>query len=61
MASRVARSLTGMLRQRAKEITAAAKRSIASPRDRSRLANRLIRVQNALAAEPLSFVLTNHN
>jgi uncharacterized membrane protein len=50
-----------VLRQKVDEIAEAAERSIASPHDRDRLANRLMRVREALFAEPVSFVRTNHN
>jgi uncharacterized membrane protein len=50
-----------VLRQKVDEIAEAAERSIASPHDRDRLANRLMRVREALIAEPVSFVWTNQN
>jgi uncharacterized membrane protein len=50
-----------VLRQKVDEIAEAAERSIASPHDRDRLANRLMRVREALFAEQVSFVRTNHN
>jgi uncharacterized membrane protein len=49
-----------VLRQKVDEIAEAAERSIASPHDRDRLAHRLMRVREALVAEPVSFVRTNH-
>lgn len=50
-----------VIRQKVDELEEAAERSIASPHDRDRLANRLMRVREALIAEPVSFVRTNHN
>ncbi len=50
-----------VLRQKVDEIAEAAERSIASPHDRDRLANRLTRVREALVAAPVSFVGTNQD
>ncbi|WP_373509467.1 DUF2254 domain-containing protein [Thiocapsa sp.] len=49
------------LGQTVDEIAEVAERSIASPYDRDRLANRVMRVREALFAEPVSFVRTNRN
>jgi uncharacterized membrane protein len=48
-----------MLGQKVDEVAEAAERSIASPHDLERLANRLARVREALGAGPVSFVKTN--
>ena len=48
-----------VLQQKVDEIGEAAARSIASPHDRHRLANRLTQVREALFAAPVSFVRTN--
>ncbi len=50
-----------LIQQKVDEIAETAERGIASPHDRDRLANRLIRVREALLADPVSFVRTNHN
>jgi uncharacterized membrane protein len=50
-----------VIQQKVEEIAEAAGRSIASPHDRDRLANRLMRVRDALMAHPVSFVRTNQN
>ena len=50
-----------VLGQKVEEIAEVAKRSIASPHDRDRLTNRLIRVREALLAAPVSFVRTNQD
>ncbi|UHD16444.1 DUF2254 domain-containing protein [Thiocapsa bogorovii] len=50
-----------VLRQKVDEIAEAAERSIASPHDRDRLTHRLVRVRQALVAEPLSIVRTNQH
>ncbi|MEY6432907.1 DUF2254 domain-containing protein [Thioalkalicoccus limnaeus] len=47
-----------VLRQKIDEIAETAERSIRSPHDRDLLANRLVRVREALVAGPLSFVQT---
>jgi uncharacterized membrane protein len=49
------------LGQKVDEIAEAAERSIASPHDRDRLANRLMRVREALVTGPLSFAKVNQN
>jgi uncharacterized membrane protein len=50
-----------VIRQKVDEIEEAADRSIASPHDRDRLADRLTRVREALVAAPVTFVRTNQN
>ncbi|MEA1053078.1 DUF2254 domain-containing protein [Lamprobacter modestohalophilus] len=50
-----------MLRQKVDEVAEAAERSIASPHDLERLANRLARVREAFGAGPVSFVRTNQD
>jgi uncharacterized membrane protein len=50
-----------VLQHKVDEIAEAAERSIASPHDRDRLANRLMRVREALVTGPLSFVKINQN
>ncbi|WP_276569054.1 DUF2254 domain-containing protein [Thiocapsa imhoffii] len=48
-----------VLEQKVEEIAEAAERRIASPRDRDRLAKRVMRVREALFAGPVSFVRTD--
>ena len=50
-----------VIQQKVDQIAEAAERSIVSPHDRDRLSIRLTRVREALVAQPLAFVRTNHN